>query len=126
MPTNEERRKIAQRLRILATHREVDKWYVEDAIGLYMGECIDGYDPVSVADLADLIEPEQERTCRNVCSSEGGFTCSECGAHISGGADYCHSFVNEDEIRVYTTANEPSWNFCPNCDARVIEEVNNA
>lgn len=55
----------------------------------------------------------------NVCSSEGGFTCSECGAHISGDADYCHSFINEDEIRVYTTANEPSWNYCPNCGARI-------
>ena len=63
-----------------------------------------------------------ERTCRNVCSSEGGFTCSECGAHISGGADYCHSFVNEGEIRVYTTANEPSWHFCPNCGAKVVDE----
>lgn len=57
MPNDEERREVAARLRILATHREVDKEFVEDALGLYMGECVDGYDPVSVNELADLIDP---------------------------------------------------------------------
>lgn len=68
MPTNEERREVADRLRILAGHREVDKELVEDTLGLYMGECVDGYDPVSVSELACLIDPEPERTCENESS----------------------------------------------------------
>lgn len=79
MPTNEDRREVAERLRILATHKEVDKELVEDALGLYMGECIDGYDPVSVDDLADLIEPEPERTCHMTYDeTEHGYRCSKC------------------------------------------------
>lgn len=58
MPTNDERREVAARLRRLSGHREVDKEFVHEALGLYMGECVDGYDPVSVSELADLIEPE--------------------------------------------------------------------
>lgn len=58
MISNEERREVAKRLRALASHREADKDMVLDAIGLYMGECVDGFDPVSVNSLADLIEPQ--------------------------------------------------------------------
>lgn len=65
MPTNDERRDVAERLRMLSGHREVDKEFVHDALGLYMGECVDGYDPVSVSKLADLIEPTAERCDRD-------------------------------------------------------------
>lgn len=40
MPTNEERQRVADSLRILgilASNREVDKELVEDVLGLYMG-----------------------------------------------------------------------------------------
>lgn len=103
MPTNEERRKVADRLRILAGHREVDKELIEDALELYMGGCIDGYDPVSVSKLADLIEPEPERTCENESSVSGIFTCSYCGADF------------------YDTEISGDWNHCPNCGAKVVE-----
>ncbi len=109
-PTNEERREVAARLRVLSSHREVDKELVEDALGLYMGECIDGYDPVSVMELADLIEPEPERTCRKLpplnsgdrytltAKYASGFEysetlayarCSECGTHFCADFAYC-------------------------------------
>lgn len=107
MPTNEERREVAARLRMLSSHREVDKELVEDALGLYMGECIDGYDPVSVTELADLIEPAPERTCRDIAEPPKGggfwpaphFKCSECGGeHVS--IDYV--------------------SYCPKCGAKVV------
>ena len=105
MTTDDERREVAARLRRLCGHREVDKEFVHEALGLYMGECVDGYDPVSVSELADLIEPE-ERTChmRDAHWDDGqctwGCICSECGAkheHKRG-----------------------KWlNYCSNCGARV-------
>ena len=58
------------------------------------------------------------KTCKNVGYQ---MTCSECGAHVHG-AIYEHSFVNENGNRVYTTANEPKWNYCPNCGAKVVEK----
>ena len=98
MPTNDERREVAARLRILSGHREVDKEFVHEALGLYMGECVDGYDPVSVSELADLIEPE-ERTCHVEHIDDDSFHLS-CGHEAAG----CVS---------------PS--FCPCCGARVVE-----
>lgn len=104
MPTNEERREVAARLRRLSGHREVDKEFVHEALGLYMGECVDGYDPVSVSKLADLMEPE-ERTCRIY--------------------DTDHEF--EDSIRCdacQMTFRRPwqPFKFCPNCGAKVVSE----
>lgn len=55
------------------------------------------------------------KTCKNVGEQ---MTCSECGAHVYG-AVYEHSFVNENGKRIYTTANEQKWNYCPNCGAKV-------
>lgn len=106
MPTNEERREVAARLRRLSGHREVDKEFVHEALGLYMGECVDGYDPVSVSELADLIEPTVE-TCE-LELTWGGHTnahvrtyeCSRCGKS-------CDSVWGED------------YEFCPYCGRRV-------
>lgn len=105
--TRDERREVAARLRRLSGHREVDKEFVHEALGLYMGECVDGYDPVSVSKLADLIEPE-ERTChmRDASWDAGqrtwGCICSECGAK--------HEHKRS------------RWmNFCPNCGAMVVD-----
>lgn len=97
MPTDEERREVAARLRILSGHREVDKEFVHEALGLYMGECVDGYDPVSVSELADLIEPE-ERTCRMIDNGVE-LCCSEC--------DGRHAYDDEP-------------NYCMRCGAKVV------
>lgn len=103
MPTNDERREVAARLRRLSGHREVDKEFVHEALGLYMGECVDGYDPVSVSKLADLIEPE-ERTCRD--DGTGAFRCTRCGA-----------FARRDAVMDCT--GQIPLRYCPNCGARV-------
>ena len=101
--SDKQRREVAKRLRALASHREADKDMVLDAIGLYMGECVDGFDPVSVNSLADLIDRE---TCRNVSAEQNRFECSECGFEM------------------------PIWDgdggwmafyFCPQCGAEVVE-----
>lgn len=97
MPTNDERREVAARLRRLSGHREVDKEFVHEALGLYMGECVDGYDPVSVSELADLIEPE-ERTCRMIDNGVE-LCCSEC--------DGRHAYDDEP-------------NYCMRCGAKVV------
>lgn len=103
MPTNEERREVAKRLRRLSGHREVDKEFAHEALGLYMGECVDGYDPVSVSKLADLIEPE-ERTCHD--DGTGAFRCTRCGA-----------FARRDAVMDCT--GQIPLRYCPNCGARV-------
>ncbi len=100
-PTDKERREVAARLRVLASHREVDKEMFHDAIGVWPGGCIDGYDPVGVMELADLIEPAPERTCRLVEDDENRTACSECGAS-------------------YLCMSDASY--CPDCGAKVIEE----
>ena len=67
--------------------------------------------------IRERIEHEPEKTCKNVGCQ---MTCSECGANVYG-AIYEHSFVNKNGKRIYTTANEPKWNYCPNCGAKVVE-----
>ena len=59
--------------------------------------------------LADLIEPEPERTCQDV---EGGnfFRCSKCGCELMRFADGWKPMYM-GEVR-----------YCPNCGARVVEE----
>ena len=106
-PTNEERREVAARLRVLSSHREVDKELVEDALGLYMGECIDGYDPVSVMELADLIEPEPERTCRIV-----GAHTAHASTHLRkvGRCSDCGELIETDH------------RYCFNCGSKVVDE----
>lgn len=108
MTTNDKRREVAERLRVLASHREVDKELAEDALGLYMGECIDGYDPVSVDDLADLIEPEPERTCkkRNHDTDNYYMRCCSCSE--------CNAGWFED---IY----DKPFSYCPHCGAKVVD-----
>ena len=58
VPTNEERYEVAAKLRNLANHKAADEELTLDALGLYRGENIEGYDTYGVMQLADLIEPE--------------------------------------------------------------------
>ncbi len=101
MPTNDERREVAVKLRDMAC-RMNPSWPALMDLLKCPGRA------VAVQYLADLIEPE-ERTCRmHDANWDGGrctwgCICSECGAkheHERGG-----------------------WmNFCPNCGAKVIQE----
>lgn len=88
MITDEKRRDVAERLRILASHAPADKDYVLDALGLYPGEYIDGFDPYCVNELADLID---RPTCHLIEDEDGYTACSECGctALCMRDATYC-------------------------------------
>ena len=122
MPTNDERREVAARLR--EKYREKycpGVWQVQsvnDQIWMYLKDleaCLpDGYSAFNV--LADLIEPE-ERTCHvklvDVTDSLGQkmYQCSECGALMTDDACF---FDGVDEIGWYS--------YCPNCGAKVVDE----
>lgn len=116
MPTNDERREVAARLRELAEDydEKVPAWSV----------IASGYLPTPIDDvfmacglgravhateicgrLADLVEPE-ERTCRNL-GAYGGFECSIC--------EFKERQLSEMECEPH------DWFFCPNCGAKVVE-----
>lgn len=106
MPTNEERREVARKLR--ETSDEICYWCDTNPYW-YVMKCV--YGDVEIHDdnelfylLADLIEPEPERTCENESSEPGIFTCSYCGADF------------------YDTEISGDWNYCPNCGAKVTKE----
>lgn len=112
MPTNDERREIAARLRdnrdSITPHSLID--YIFDDPWRHNAR-------EDVADrLADLIDPE-ERTCRNIANEiykEFGepFICSECGADPHDGENFFCGFSSV----------EHDWRFCPNCGAKVVGE----
>ena len=120
MPTDTERREVARRLRhawvnVPDTNRVRHHLRVLYEIYEAIGVSGDRRDAIDLFDrLADLIEPESERTCRVECYPPGYEdnlhyeVCSECGAIL--------------------TAMRPGdrhskrANYCPSCGARV--EVN--
>lgn len=109
MPTDEERREVAARLRRI----EIKSWHdgidevcaLEDACGCSIGQ---DWQDIELKDrLADLIEPEPERTCMltherwddGMCT--WGAKCSSCGARFEHETGEC-------------------WRYCPSCGARVM------
>lgn len=127
MPTNDERREVAARLRELPIDMtsEMDKWE-ED--GLFIEPSIDdeadysqihnvlfGCLPAELmhpcdyeelhARLADLIEPE-ERTCRMEPTRDGSVVCSACRT------EYTSRWLHDGEY---------VERYCPNCGARVVD-----
>lgn len=120
MPTNDERREVADGLR-----RQVKRLGPQmDAheFAHYGADVIDSDNEILRWDqmmlrLADLIEPE-ERTCRNIADEtyrEFGepFKCSECGADPHDGENFFCGF----------SSGEHDWRFCPNCGARVVRDA---
>ena len=107
MPTNEERREVAENLRYMCAYggRYKEQFYdllVETVMG-----CEDFHDFADTAcRLADLIEPE-ERTCRIVMVSPGEWECDACG----GGIDWDS----------YDEGDPPNCNYCPDCGAKVVD-----
>lgn len=100
-PTDEERRAVAKRLRNNADQNR--RWVVPWAV---FNDADEHGDIELNNRLADLIEPEPERTCRD----DGNFVfrCSACGAFIKrGSVTDCYGTI---PIR-----------FCPNCSAKVVE-----
>lgn len=107
MINSDERREVAARLRNLAGHIAADEEMTLDALGLYRGENIEGYDTYGVMHLADLIDPTCSMTCKGSFTAHHDFTrweCGECGAY---------AFAPK---KVFAPR------FCPNCGARVVDE----
>lgn len=108
MPTTDERREVAARLRDFESLRPVFK---DSNICGFLEALGVGYmDWKGICDrLADLIEPEPERTCRNEATGSD-FKCSECGCSVVGSAYWTEANICNGD-----------WNFCPNCGAKVVE-----
>ena len=98
----EERRDVARKLRKLSNQEEVSKMDVRQTVGLYMGSCRKGYSPESVLRLADLIEPEPERTCKREKLYDAGGEWYE-------GCSKCRNPLSEHDV------------FCSKCGAKVVE-----
>lgn len=105
MPTNEERREVARKLRSEKCAWVIWVSAVRNSIGVN-GET-DGNDILDR--IADLIEPEPERTCelKHATWDDGqctwGCKCSLCG----------DKFEHESGT---------TWNYCPHCGAKVVEK----
>lgn len=114
MISNEERRAIAARLRSNACSdwEWVVPWAVFNDAEEHDGEINNR--------LADLIEPEPDRTCRNVIDSRDKFVCDVCGAFVRDTHIGC-SCIGPDVVKMYSTSNDHSFSYCPNCGAKVVE-----
>ena len=107
MPTDEERREVAENLRNMCSRgcRYAEEFY--ELLNETVMHEWDFHSFYDVADrLADLIEPE-ERTCRD--DGVGVFRCTRCGAFVKRGA-------------VMDCTGVIPLRFCPNCGAKVVEE----
>ena len=126
MATNDERREVAAKLRglypddVLPPFAQVRK-DIYEAIGCGWGQERQGQKLHKR--LADLIEPEPERTCRNTEGVLLGlFSCSECGLSLDLCGDGCCSdstMMFFKGYSIFRTLDMP--NYCPNCGAKVVE-----
>lgn len=127
MPTNEERREVAYNLRGNAQAHPDMSLILNVAFSDKGLKPDDGSMEYTVTSreaamrLADLIEREPERTCRNVSTvghnSSGrlfDFKCSECGAEL------CAEEMGNSPLWIDEEAEPISY--CPSCGARVVVE----
>lgn len=98
MKTNAERREVASRLRAFG----------ETDLGSLNRETWNL--------IADLIEPEPERTCRDADHMHDAIKCSECGEIT---LDTLYRVELGDGLM---TVKEHRPRFCSNCGARVVDE----
>lgn len=130
--TNDERREVAERLRGVEFHTklvgvELAKWY--EALCTAVGGERDPWMGIkALCDrLADLIEPEPERTCRvvtdknTVSQTQEVHTkhCSEC-SYVFGREQHRQLLPGLDEEFVLHAVQIPDY--CPNCGAKVVAE----
>lgn len=114
--TNNERREVARRLRSVDPRTKLEgaelsaKWY--EALCAAVGGKRDPWMGIRALcnRLADLIEPEPERTCRidmpviDWETGETDYRCSSCGFSADP-QDWAETYV-----------------YCPNCGARVVQK----
>lgn len=128
MTTNEERHEIAEEMR--QRMREGYSFYGE-TVGNEIGVYFSDYDDLEKfcedcwKRLAELIDPEPERTCKNLHKGETDgaiFVCSECDAYIDVGESWSAGiFTNyHDFSRNSSRQIDPSC--CLNCHAKVVDD----
>ena len=117
MSTNEERREVAARLRNI-TDWECDMCFLEEILAACVGDAYVHYSGcqldyrLMIEGLAELIEPEPERTCSYVEHRDGVYhyyQCSECQCEMAGW-----------DFELY------SPNYCMDCDAKIVKVVRDA
>ena len=113
MVTDDERRAAANTIR--RYNRQADCMYL-----IKYAACkgdLDASESAFLNRLADLIEPEPERTCHikiSDCTDSLGqkmYRCSECGSLTTDDACF---FEGEPDI--------DGFSYCPNCGAKVVEK----
>lgn len=124
MPTNDERREVAKKLRELNADDFGDGEFYDCAeVEISLGLLTDGgarYGVDGVRHLADLIEPEPERTCRMVEVKTGEVADYRDTDEIIFHCKSCHTergiFSYDEDGNVYSARPE----YCPNCGAEVV------
>ena len=115
MVTNEERKQVAARLR--EKHYERQGTFEPQSMGIQaLNRLEDLLDCLQVRrtlflDLADFIEPEPERTCKNLSTRKDGFACSVCECEVVG--CMIDDFGSWDNPLLFC--------HCPNCGAKVVK-----
>lgn len=105
MISDEERKRVAERLRSVSAHRGDTPWMVEDLMLALGFRCYEDGDGQLFDRLADLID---RPTCRNLSPKPADvLLCSECGEHV--------------DIAYVETCDEYHAKYCPNCGAEVVE-----
>lgn len=87
MPTNEERREVARKLREISEH-SASYFALAGVVGTCEPDAMPGTWDSTIRRLADLIEPEPERTCKPVSTWDDDnlipyLACSECGEPLN-------------------------------------------
>lgn len=111
MPTNEEHRKVANELRYTASHSLNGYGFQRAVEGIVFGTLEDRTWRKILERLADLIEPEPERTCHMTkygpeYTFSGWWACSECGP----------VYPPCDDVMAKLALKR-----CPNCGAKVVK-----
>lgn len=135
MITDEERREVAEKLRELPIdvydaeeqwkhegidtecHDQTDYYLIHQALlGCLPAEHMHPCDYEELhARLADLIEPEPERTCcLKYDAMHGDYTCSSCGEWLD---TAIYDACDANDCIVFKP-----YRYCPNCGAKVVEQ----
>ena len=115
METNEERRKLAERLRAV-TDEELRFCSIEEIVYgcLANQNCLDSDGNIdeylALQAIADLIEPEPDITCEFDSQVCGKIRCKRCGAFVS--VDSVWDCFGCIPVR-----------YCPNCGSKVIRNA---
>lgn len=126
MPTDDERREIARKLRAIdpddfSSYSE-EAYAIDSALGIW-----EDSDTYTFHYLADFIEPEPERTCKWVWGEEW-LESSPIGPRELQRANWyldcgCWDGFEDELENLCDPAEKPGhWRYCPNCGAKVVDE----